>query len=304
LLALVIVLFAIERYARQSRSYVGIDRSSRPAPRAMLKGARAAWAFAACAVPILIGFIIPAASLINEVASRGLLGNADPTVFRHAVTTLRYAAFATIIAIALGFGAAVAARGIRGQFLKSCTNILAIGYALPGTVLALGLLSPLVSIDEAINWVTSATVGKTVGLVIAGSGGAVIAAYVLRFLAITVGFGQAGLGRIATDLDEAARIAGARPIQVLRTIQWPLLKPAVGGAALLVFVDCLKELPATLLLRPLNAETLSTYIYQFATRGNFEEGALAALMIVAAGMIPALWLAHFGGGGSRSAARQ
>jgi iron(III) transport system permease protein len=132
--------------------------------------------------------------------------------------------------------------------------------------------------------------------VIAGSGGAVIAAYVLRFLAIAIGFGQAGLARIATDLDEAARIAGARPWQVTRTIQWPLLRPAIAGAALLIFVDCLKELPATLLLRPLNVETLSTYIYQYASRGNFEEGALAALLIVAAGILPAIWLARFGSG--------
>ena len=119
--------------------------------------------------------------------------------------------------------------------------------------------------------------GVGVGLVLAGSSAAVVIAYAVRFLAIATGFAQAGFARISTELDDAARTLGTRPSGVVRSIQLPLMRPALGGAALLVFVDCLKELPATLLLRPLNVETLSTYIYQFATRGNFEEGALAAL---------------------------
>jgi iron(III) transport system permease protein len=116
---------------------------------------------------------------------------------------------------------------------------------------------------------------------------AVIVAYVIRFLAIALGFAQAGFARISSDFDDVARMLGANPATLARTIHFPLVRPAIWGAGLLVFVDCLKELPATLLLRPLNVETLSTYIYQFATRGNFEEGALAALIIVAVG-IPAV----------------
>src|SRR5205085_4580725 len=110
------------------------------------------------------------------------------------------------------------------------------------------------------------------------------------FLAIATGLAQAGLSRISTELDDAARSGGARPSTVMTTIHLPLLKPALWGAALLVFVDCLKELPATLLLRPLNVETLSTYIYQFATRGNFEEGSLAALIIVVVGIPPVAYI--------------
>jgi iron(III) transport system permease protein len=118
----------------------------------------------------------------------------------------------------------------------------------------------------------------------------VICAYVVRFLAISTGFAQAGLARISTELDDAARTAGMRPSGLIRSIHLPLLRPALWGTALLVFVDCLKELPATLLLRPLNVETLSTYIYQFATRGNFEEGSLAALIIVLVGIGPVVWM--------------
>ena len=135
--------------------------------------------------------------------------------------------------------------------------------------------------------------GAGVGLIVAGSGAAIVIAYVVRFLAIATGSAQAGLSRVSTNIDDAARTLGQKPGALMRLIHIPLARAALGGAALMVFVDCLKELPATLLLRPLNAETLSTYIYQFATRGNFEEGALAALLIVAAGIIPVIRMARY-----------
>jgi iron(III) transport system permease protein len=124
--------------------------------------------------------------------------------------------------------------------------------------------------------------------VLTGSAAALVIAYVIRYLAIATGFAQAGLSRISTDMDDAARAVGTRPAGMIRSIHLPLIRPALWGAALLVFVDCLKELPATLLLRPMNVETLSTYIYQFATRGDFEEGSLAALLIVLVGIVPVI----------------
>jgi iron(III) transport system permease protein len=129
--------------------------------------------------------------------------------------------------------------------------------------------------------------------VVAGSSAALVIAYVIRFLAIATGSAQAGLARVSTEIDDVARTLGTRPSAIAWLIHMPLTRPALGGAALLVFVDCLKELPATLLLRPLNVETLSTYIYQFATRGNFEEGSLAALLIVAVGILPVIHLTRF-----------
>jgi iron(III) transport system permease protein len=135
------------------------------------------------------------------------------------------------------------------------------------------------------------TVGANpMGLMLAGSAAALVIAYVIRFLAIPIGFAQAGFSRIPRELDEVARMLGAGPGKMARTIHLPLAIPAMAGAALLVFVDCLKELPATLLLRPLNVETLATYIYQFATRGSFEEGALGALLIVAVGILPVIYM--------------
>jgi iron(III) transport system permease protein len=226
--------------------------------------------------------------LVQEVIMRGLLVGFDPSLIRHTVSTVVIAGCATALTLALAFGIVFALRLIRRPFAQSCVFVASIGYAVPGTVLALGLLSPLVSVDEAINWVTRTVAGVGVGLVLTGSIAAVVIAYAVRFLAIATGFAQAGLARISTDLDDAARTAGARPAGVVRAIHLPLARPALWGAALLVFVDCLKELPATLLLRPLNVETLSTYIYQFATRGSFEEGALAALIIVLVGIVPVM----------------
>jgi iron(III) transport system permease protein len=195
---------------------------------------------------------------------------------------------ATVITLVLGFGAVVAVRLIRRPFAATALSIAGLGYAVPATVLALGLLAPLVAIDGAIDGLSRWIAGTSVGLILVGSGAAVVIAYVVRFLAIPIGFSQAGFARISIDLDDAARSIGARPSGLVRLIHLPLTRPALWGAALLVFVDCLKELPATLLLRPLNVETLSTYIYQFATRGNFEEGSLAALLIVLVGILPVI----------------
>jgi iron(III) transport system permease protein len=286
MLVAVTLLLALERFGRRRRKFTGIDNMTREPGRIVLTG-RAGWlAAAACGLPVALGFVLPAGYLVHEVLSRGLLIGFDTVLLRHALTTFALAAAATLLTIAIGFGSAIAFRLVQNRGTAVAIAAAGLGYALPGTVLALGLLSPLVSIDEAINWITQATTGRSVGLVIAGSGAALVIAYTIRFLAIAIGFGQAGLARISTDLDDAARTAGARPLRVARMLHLPLSRPAVWGAALLIFVDCLKELPATLLLRPLNVETLATYIYQFATRGNFEEGALAALLIIAVGVLP------------------
>src|SRR5262249_24075670 len=177
--------------------------------------------------------------------------------------------------------------------IATSANIAGIGYAVPGTVLALGLLSPLVLVDEGINALARAFGDKGVGLVLAGSGAALGIAHWIRFLAIAIVLAQAGVSRTSMELDDVARLLGAGPGTLARTIHLPLAQPAIFGAALLVFVDCLKELPATLLLRPLNVEKLATYIYQFATRGSFEQGSLAALIIVAVGILPVIRITRF-----------
>ena len=286
MLVAVAALLAVERLGWRRRAFTGLDQQART-PRAVLSR-RGRWlATAACLVPVTFGFLVPAGFLASEVVARGLLVGFDSALVRHAATTVALAAVATTLTIAFGFGAAVAVRLVRDPLAAACVATAGLGYALPGTVLALGLLSPVIAVDEAVNALVERIAGRDVGLVIMGSGAAIVVAYVIRFLSIAIGFGQAGFARISHDLDDAARTTGARAAGMIWTIHLPLARPALWGAALLVFVDCLKELPATLLLRPLNVETLSTYVYQFATRGSFEEGALAALLIVAVG-IPAV----------------
>jgi iron(III) transport system permease protein len=290
LLLFVAALIALERYGRRGRSFTAMtQQGARFSSRIVLKGPSRWLAALACCVPVLLGFLLPAGFLVYEVVQRGLLVGFDPDLIRPALTTVALAAAATALVLAIGFAAIAAARYLRHSFVDACVNVAGIGYAIPGAVLALGLLTPLVLADEGINAIVRALGGAGVGLILAGSVAALVIAYVVRFLAIALGFAQAGFTRISPEFDDVARMLGAGPATLARTIHLPLLRPAIWGAALLVFVDCLKELPATLLLRPLNVETLSTYIYQYATRGSFEEGSLAALIIVVVG-IPAVML--------------
>jgi iron(III) transport system permease protein len=293
MLLVVAALIALERYGRRNRRFAISERQPRLVIPIQLAGWRSWGTLAVCTVPVALGFLVPGGFLLREVIVRGLLVGFDTDLIRHTVTTIVLAGSATVIAVGLGLGAALAVRLVPRPLMATCLSVAGLGYAVPGTVLALGLLSPLIAIDEGINWLVRSLGGAGVGLVLAGSGAAVVTAYVIRFLTIATGAMQAGLGRISTHVDDAARTLGARTGELVRLIHAPLVRPALGGAALLVFVDCLKELPATLLLRPLNVETLPTYIYQFATRGSFEEGALASLLIVAVGIFPVIWIVRY-----------
>jgi iron(III) transport system permease protein len=293
MLIVVAGLIALERYGRRHRRFTLSARRARMVTPIALLGWRRWMALAACAAPVGLGFVFPATFLLREVIVRGLAVGFDPDLLRHTVTSVTLAACATVVALVLGLGAAAAARVLARPMVTALLFVAGLGYAVPGTVLALGLLTPLVGVDEGINWFSRALGGAGVGLMVAGSGAAVVIAYVVRFLTIATGSVQAGFGRISARVDDAARTLGARTGELVRVIHLPMLRPALGGAALLIFVDCLKELPATLLLRPLNVETLPTYIYQFATRGSFEEGALAALLIVAVGIFPVVRLVRY-----------
>ncbi|HEV2573827.1 MAG TPA: iron ABC transporter permease [Beijerinckiaceae bacterium] len=288
LLSVIAIFIWLERYGRRLSGFVGHSASSHGTRRPVLRGWQAAGAFLACAVPVTLGFLVPFGYLAREALWRVSRDGVDPALPAHLVSTFTYAAAAVLLTLALGFGAALSARLIGRSWARLCASIAGLGYAVPGTVLALGLLTPFALIDGAINAVARGLSGTGVGLIIAGSGGAMVIAFALRFLAVATGVADAGLARIPHDFDGAARVAGAGPLALIRTIHLPLLRPALAAAALLVFVDSLKELSMALLLRPLNVETLSTYVYQFAVRGVFEDAALAALLIVALGIGPSI----------------
>jgi iron(III) transport system permease protein len=279
----------LERSGRRRQAYHTTQEGRRAEP-IHLTGGKAAGALVLCFLPVLLGFIIPALFLLREAIQGLVTAGIAPALPKHALTTIMLSGSATTLVLALGFGGAIALRLTNDPLVRAPLVIASLGYAIPGTVLALGLLTPFVLFDDALNTIAGVFTHRSLGLVLAGSSAAVVIAYTARYLAIALGLAQAGLARIAAELDDVARLAGASPVVLARTVHVPLIKPALGGAALLVFVDCLKELPMTLLLRPLNTETLATYLYQYATRGSFEDGALAALLIVLAGLLPVVWL--------------
>lgn len=293
MLVLVASLIALERYGRRNAATEFSSESPRLTPRKTLDGLKGAFAFAACALPPLLGFAVPLLYLLRESARRGLFSTIDTAIWRDAFNSVTFAALATLFALLLGLAVVLAQRWRPAAWTSAATHIVQTGYALPGLVLALGLLTPLLTFDNALGNLLRWTGFTQPGLLLMGSGAAIAIAYVIRFLAVPTGFLKSGFGRIPLDYDDSARSAGAGQITSLRRVHLPLLRPALLGAVIIVFVDCLKELPATLLLRPMNVETLATSIYQYASRGTFEDGALAALLIVAASIGPVAWLTRF-----------
>jgi iron(III) transport system permease protein len=293
MLAAVASLIALERYGRRNAATEFSAESPRLTPRTALLGAKAWSVFAVCLLPVVVGFAVPLLYLMHQSFKRGLLANFDMTLWRDAFNSVAFATLATLAALLLAFATILAWRWRRTALRLIALNVAQTGYALPGLVLAIGLLTPVLAVDHSLNALAGWAGRSLPGLVMVGSGAAVVIAYVIRFLAVPTGLIKSGFERIPLDYDDSARAAGAGQATTMRLIHLPLLRPAMLGAVIIVFVDCLKELPATLLLRPLNVETLATSIYQFASRGSFEEGALAALLIIAASIGPVAWLTRF-----------
>ena len=296
MLAIVVLLIVIERYGRRRQRYASTQRP-RPMRPVRLRGAAGGLALALGLAPVLVGFVVPAAHLAWETFERLGNGGVSPQLLASARNTLLVASAATVATVAGGLAVAWAlrlAQGRRRARLAALNlRVASLGYAVPGTVLAIGLLVPLAWFDDGANVVIGAF-GGAPQMVLMGSATALVIAYMLRFLAISAGGIEAGLTRVPRSLDQAAASLGHSPVATLRRVHLPLLRPAMAAAALLVFVDTMKELPATLLLRPLNFETLATWLYAEASRGTYEEGAVAALMIVLVGLLPVVLLARTG----------
>lgn len=293
-LCMLLVMFALvmmERWGRRKLKTGSIGDRARPPARRTLSPGAATLAFLACLIPVLLGFVLPAGHLALSAWKRLAFHGIPGTILVETANTALFAGLGTALALLLGFAVVVALR--TGALRSSLAlRLSGLGYAVPGTVLAVGLLVPLAAFDNAVSGLSRQLTGVSTGLLLSGSGAALVIAYVIRFLAIPVGGLEAGYGKIGTTLDMAARSLGERPGGVVRLIHLPMLRPALGTAALLVFVDCMKELPATLMLRPLNFETLASHVYAEAARGTYEDGALAALLIVLVGLVPVILLAR------------
>lgn len=243
-----------------------------------------------CLLPCFLGFMVPAGFLLIEVVRRNLVGAAGPNFTRHVGATLAIAGVATTSVVAVGLAVVLGARFTPTRVKAQLGFLASLGYAVPGTILVLGLLGPLAAMDGALARCWETISGRSAGLILISSGAAIVIALLIRFLRVATETLSAQLGQSPPEIEHVARVLGAGPGALAWHVQLPLLRPALGGATLLVFVDCIKELPATLLLRPVAVETLATLVYGAASRGSFEEGGLAALLIVAAGIGPILWL--------------
>ena len=294
-LALIVIVLGLvvwERRARRQRRYANDAQHPRPLTPHRLRGARAAAALVICTLPVLVGFVLPAAYLVDESITRIAFAGVSAAVYRETLNTVTLSLAATTITLAAGVIVAYTARVGRGPWPAIFARIAALGYAVPGTVLAIGLLPVVTGVEAAADAIAQWLFGISLGLFLLGSGAAAVYAYAVRFLALATGGAETGFSRVSPSLDEAARTMGEGPAGRLWRIHLPLARPALATAALLVFVDCMKELPATLLLRPLGVETLATHLYGEAVRGTYEEAAIAALLIVAAGLVPVVALAR------------
>jgi len=288
LIGFVVIVLALERWNRGGARYHSVRR---PQPPQRLRGLRAGAALVACGAPVLFGFVLPAGILLKlalteseaEWGTRvlGLMANS----FTVAGLT---AALAVAVAVVLGY----ANRLSKSVLVGGANRVAALGYAIPGAVIAVGIMVPLGRLDNALAAWLQAAFRIDVGLVFTGTIAALVYAYLVRFLAVALQTVDAGLAKVTPSMDDAARSLGLGPAATLRRVHAPLLSSSLLTAGLLVFVDTMKELPATFALRPFNFDTLAVAAYNLTKDERLAEAAVPSLMIVVVGLLPLLFVSR------------
>ncbi len=293
ILTLVLVLAVFEKLSRKNRRYHSLSTRITPVAPETLNGTAALLASLACLLPFLLGFVLPI-GVISSHAVAHLDIWQDASLWRAAANTLFLGSAAAGLVVLGALFMVYGARQSKLRLPRLLMPITAIGYAAPGAVLAIGLLIPLAAFDNMLADFIEAQFGIDIGLLLTGSTAAIIFAYVVRFFAIPQGGIDAALGRVTPSMEMAARSLGRNSWQTLWAVHFPLIRGSVLVAALLVFVDAVKELPATLILRPFNFDTLSTRVYEQASLENLAEAAPAALLVTLTGLLPVILLARAG----------
>ena len=283
-LMLVIVLVTMEKVSRRKVKFFSLSTRQRAPERTQLTGLHSALAFGFCLLPFAIGFVLPFLVITHQA-----IGNwdrwQDPALLTALYNTLRVGGIAALVTVTAGvfmvYGVRLSGRSLPRLLLPITT----IGYAAPGAVLGVGILIPLATLDHGLADMIEAVTGQRAGLVLTGTSFALILAYCVRFFAIAQGAADGAMGRVAPSLPLAARSLGRSRAQVLREIYLPLVRASIGSALLLVFVDCVKELPATMLLRPFNFDTLATQVHEQASLENLGDASPGAILIVLVGLV-------------------
>ncbi|AJP57046.2 iron ABC transporter permease [Pandoraea vervacti] len=286
LFAVLVLLIAEARSRTRLRYYGAPGRAPTTSRRTRLSGWRGALAMIACALPLIIGFALPALIMLRLAVSE--LGQVPwPRYGEWVFNTVRLAAVAAVVASVFAIVLGYAQRLAPGRITRVAVRLVGVGYAIPGAVIALGILTPVLHLDTWLGDRFGAN-----GLVLAGTSGVLIYAYLVRFLPAALQSVDAGFARIAPNLDASARSLGVGGWSMLRRVHLPLLRGSVLTAALLVFVDVMKELPATLALRPFNMDTLAVVTSHLAADERLAEAAVPALTLVLVGLLPVLVLAR------------
>ena len=289
LLVFVFALLGVERWSRGRAKYMHMSTRYRPLPQIKLTGVRAAFAMLFCAFPVLLGFAVPTLWLLFwSLETGGTVVDSD--FWRLALNTFLFAGIAASVAVAVALVLAYALRTGCGPATRFAVRFASMGYAIPGAVLAVGLVLSLGWVDRGLDDASRGWFGTGTGLLFTGSAAALILAYVIRFLPIALGSTESGLSRVSPHMDDAARNLGRHGFGIVRHVHMPLIGGSLWAGGLLVFVDVVKELPATLLLRPFNMDTLAVRTYEYASDEQLYEAAPSALAIVLVGLVPVLLL--------------
>ncbi|QSR36095.1 iron ABC transporter permease [Marinobacterium iners] len=288
----VVLLISLERIARaRQRQFSGSDRF-RSIERFRLSPARQLMATLACALPVVLGFAIPFI-VLGSYALRRLDQFAEPGFIANAVHSFTLSALAAALTVVIAVVLAYSKRLYPQQrSLTVAARFSSLGYALPGAVLAIGVIIPLAAFDNSVDAFMQRHFGFGTGLLLSGTPFAIVFAYSVRFLAVSTGSVESSLAKVTPSMDMASRSLGLNPLQTLRRVHLPLIRGGLLTAVLVVFVDSMKELPATLILRPFNYDTLATYVYQYASDEMLETSALSAMLIVLVGIVPVILLSR------------
>lgn len=250
-----------------------------------LQGKKMVFAFLACALPVLLGFLIPVLVLAESAILYGF-DEGISELIKPAKTSIFLSFAAMVITVGAGFLFAYISSLKPAGLWELVVRLTTLGYAVPGVILAIGILMPLAAFDNTLDSFMRSVADIKTGLLLSGTSVALIYAYAIRFLPMAFGSSDAGFQRLSPNYAHAARTLGHTQGATLQQVYLPLMRPALVTGGILVFVDCMKELPATLLLRPFNTDTLATRIYDAASLEIFEMGALPALTIVVVGLVP------------------
>ena len=289
LLIFVFILLALERASRRQAQYFHTSSRYRELPQYVLGGWRAALAFGACALPVLLGFLVPAGLLFLMHLREGdpLFGTRFLT---YAGNSLTLATVAAALAVALAVLLSYGVRLKRNAVTSSAARIASVGYAIPGSVIAVGVLIPLGWLDSRLNLFMNERFGILPGLIFTGTMVALVYAYVVRFLAVSFNTVEASLGKITPSMDAVSRTLGVSAGATLRRVHLPIMRGSLLAAGILVFVDVMKELPATIILRPFDFDTLAVRAHELASDERLAQASTSALTIVAVGIIPVILL--------------